>query len=224
MAVYLVVTLVGFYMGYSLEPSQAAYEKVFDDAYEQLDQSAFTAIDTEEALKIKNDFVKDYQSKDKEEAVKDIAALREEAASLGEVSNTAAAEQFEKAFIQLALADAYEASMDKAQAFRDAISFSTVLFWIMAVMVGTVQGGIQAVSRSYYGRLIPKNQSNEYYGFFDIFGKFAAFLGPFLYATVGSATGRSSYGVLALTLLFLIGLILLIAGKKSMDADEKMAR
>ena len=91
-------------------------------------------------------------------------------------------------------------------------------------MVGTVQGGIQAVSRSYLGRLIPKKQSNEYYGFFDIFGKFAAFLGPFLYATVGQATGRSSYGVLALSMLFLAGLILLIAGKRSMEEDEKLAQ
>ena len=51
-------------------------------------------------------------------------------------------------------------------------------FWVLAVAVGLCQGGIQALSRSYYGKLIPKEASNEYFGFFDIFGKFADFFGP----------------------------------------------
>ena len=90
----------------------------------------------------------------------------------------------------------------------------------MAFMVGTVQGGIQAVSRSYFGKLIPKERSNEFFGFFDIFGKFASVMGPFLYATIGAWTGRSSYGVLALICLFLIGLVIMIRGKKELDALE----
>ena len=48
-------------------------------------------------------------------------------------------------------------------------------FWVLAVVVGMAQGGIQSLSRSYYGRIIPKNESNEYFGFFDIFGKFPTF-------------------------------------------------
>ncbi len=139
-------------------------------------------------------------------------------------SNAEAIRETEEAYIRTALADAYEANADKAEAFRSAISFSSLLFWIMAVMVGTVQGGIQAVSRSYFGKLIPKKQSNEHYGFFDIFGKFASFMGPFLYASIRNMTGRASSGVLALSALFLIGLILLIAGRKSMEADERLAQ
>ena len=85
-------------------------------------------------------------------------------------------------------------------------------------MVGTVQGGIQAVSRSYFGKLIPKDRSNEFFGFFDIFGKFASVLGPFLYSVIGTWTGRSSFGVLALICLFLVGLTIMIGGKKEFEA------
>ena len=60
---------------------------------------------------------------------------------------------------------------------ESALALSQVLFWCMAFLVGTVQGGIQALSRSYFGKLIPAERSNEYFGFFDIFGKFAAVLG-----------------------------------------------
>ena len=101
-----------------------------------------------------------------------------------------------------------------------AVGISQILFWILATLVGTVQGGIQAVSRSYFGKLIPKERSNEYYGFFDIFGKFASVLGPFLYALIGTWTGRSSYGVLALITLFLIGLFIMVCGKKDLEALE----
>ncbi|MBR5009913.1 MAG: MFS transporter, partial [Clostridia bacterium] len=112
---------------------------------------------------------------------------------------------------------------DKIEAFRSAIGFSTVLFWIMAIMVGTVQGGIQAVSRSYYGKLIPKERSNEYYGFFDIFGKFASFLGPVIYSVMAQITGRSSVGVLGLAILFIAGLVLLVVSKKHLEVLEKQA-
>ena len=93
----------------------------------------------------------------------------------------------------------------------------------MATLVGTVQGGIQAVSRSYFGKLIPKKRSNEFFGFFDIFGKFASVLGPFLYATIGAWTGRSSFGVLALIALFLIGLVIMITGRKEFEALDQLA-
>ena len=73
-----------------------------------------------------------------------------------------------------------------------------MLFWAMAILVGTVQGGIQATSRSYYGKLIPKERSNEFFGFFDIFGKFASVIGPLLYSFIAGLTGRSSIGTLCL--------------------------
>lgn len=81
-------------------------------------------------------------------------------------------------------------------------------FWILAVMVGLAQGGIQALSRSYFGRLVPKEASNEFFGFFDIFGKFADFMGPIILA-VFSFFGVPQFGVLSLAILFIIGFILL---------------
>ncbi|MEI8216848.1 MAG: MFS transporter [Eubacteriales bacterium] len=88
------------------------------------------------------------------------------------------------------------------------------LFWILAVMVGTCQGGIQALSRSYFGKLIPPERSNEYFGFFDIFGKFAAILGPLLYALIAAATGRSSFAMGSIIFLFLAGGIILFISRK----------
>jgi MFS transporter, UMF1 family len=91
-----------------------------------------------------------------------------------------------------------------------------IIFWILAVMVGTCQGGIQALSRSYFGKLIPAERSNEYFGFFDIFGKFAAILGPLLYATIAAISGRSSFAMGSIILLFLIGGIILFLSKRQL--------
>lgn len=99
-----------------------------------------------------------------------------------------------------------------------ATKLSTVLFWVLAVLVGTVQGGIQALSRSYFGQLIPPERSNEYYGFLDIFGKFSCVIGPALYSLVYSLTDRSSLGILSIILLFLAGGITLIAGRKHLNS------
>ena len=65
-----------------------------------------------------------------------------------------------------------------------AVGISQILFWILATLVGTVQGGIQALSRSYFGQLIPPERSGEYFGFMDIFGKFACVIGPALYEPI----------------------------------------
>lgn len=81
-------------------------------------------------------------------------------------------------------------------------------FWVLAVAVGTCQGGIQALSRSYYGKLIPKEESNEYFGFFDIFGKFADFIGPLIISFCALVLGSSTYGILALMVLFVAGYLL----------------
>lgn len=93
-------------------------------------------------------------------------------------------------------------------------SLSSVLFWVLAALVGTVQGGIQALSRSYFGKLVPPERSNEYYGFLDIFGKFSCVIGPALYSLVYSLTDRSSLGILSVLVLFLAGGIILFAGRK----------
>lgn len=87
---------------------------------------------------------------------------------------------------------------------------STVEFWILALLVATSQGGIQALSRSYFGKMIPKEKANEFFGFYDIFGKFAAIMGPALYGICSQLTGQSRYGVLSVMLLFFIGGFLFI--------------
>lgn len=102
-----------------------------------------------------------------------------------------------------------------------ALKLSSTLFWILATLVGTVQGGIQALSRSYFGQLIPPERSNEYYGFLDIFGKFSCVIGPALYAATYATTGRASLGILSIIVLFFGGMVALFAGRKYMKAEEK---
>ena len=82
---------------------------------------------------------------------------------------------------------------------------SAVDFWILAMLVGSAQGGIQAISRSYFAKLVPKEKSAEYFGFYSIFGKFAAVLGPFLVGIVTQMTGKTNNGIISLIILFIIG-------------------
>ena len=86
---------------------------------------------------------------------------------------------------------------------------SAAEFWVLAVCVGLFQGGIQALSRSEFGKLIPKEHANEYYGFFDIFGKYATIMGTLLVSVFTQLTGSSSIGVLSVAMLFIVGFVLL---------------
>lgn len=86
-------------------------------------------------------------------------------------------------------------------------------FWVLAILVGMFQGGIQALSRSYYGKIIPKDHANEYYGFYDIFGKTASIIGTFLVATTTSLTGNASLGVLSIAVLLVAALVFLLLQK-----------
>lgn len=87
--------------------------------------------------------------------------------------------------------------------------------FVFAGLVGLAQGGIQAVSRSYYSKLIPKEHSGDYFGFFNIFGKFAAIIGPIILGLAKDYTGEVRFGILSLVPLLIIGLIfLLISGFK----------
>ena len=103
---------------------------------------------------------------------------------------------------------------------ENAIAVSQVLFWILATLVGTVQGGIQALSRSYFGQLIPPERSGEYFGFMDIFGKFACVIGPALYELFYGMTGKACYGILSIILLFILGFLFLTVGRKHFKAAE----
>ena len=83
-------------------------------------------------------------------------------------------------------------------------------FWVLAILVGMFQGGIQALSRSEFGKLCPKDRANEYFGFFDIFGKYAAVMGTFLVGTFTALTGDSSIGVLSIAALFVAGFVMML--------------
>jgi UMF1 family MFS transporter len=80
--------------------------------------------------------------------------------------------------------------------------------FVLGGMVALAQGGIQALSRSYFARIIPKEKSNEFFGFYNIFGKFAAILGPAIMSFIEGATGVVRYSILGILPLFIIGFLL----------------
>ena len=94
------------------------------------------------------------------------------------------------------------------------IPTAQIFFWVLASLVGTVQGGIQAISRSYFSKQVPPQNAGEFFGFFEIFGRFAAVMGPLLYSFTKGITGRSSFSILSIIVLFLLALIILIGGRK----------
>lgn len=83
-------------------------------------------------------------------------------------------------------------------------------FYILAVLIGLVQGGVQALSRALYARIIPADKAGEFFGFYGMLGKFAAILGPFLVGWTGLLTGSSRLGILSLLVLFIAGLVFLV--------------
>lgn len=86
---------------------------------------------------------------------------------------------------------------------------TTLDFWILAMLVASSQGGIQSLSRSYFAKLVPKKNANEFFGFYNIFGKFASILGPLLVSFTAQLTGNTNAGVFSLVILFIIGMIIL---------------
>ena len=94
--------------------------------------------------------------------------------------------------------------------------------FILGALIGSAQGGIQALSRSYYGKIIPKERSNEFFGFYNIFGKFAAIIGPFLMALTTDITNEARYSILSIIPLFIIGLIVFLLLPK--DATRGSAK
>jgi UMF1 family MFS transporter len=88
-------------------------------------------------------------------------------------------------------------------------------FYLMAGAIGCVQGAIQAMSRSYYGRLIPADRAGEFYGFYNMMGKFAAVLGPLLMGTTALLTGNSRMAILSVALLFAGGAIVLAMASRA---------
>lgn len=218
-AVYMLICSVGFVMGFTLEPHQdafdSAYAASFADAQAGIPANFEDRQGAQEAL---NAYLKEMKN----------ALLHGEAdapsgvsfALSGAPANELTVLQEANQALSRQLAVYRDENAKTISAYRQAISRSTLMFWSMAILVGTVQGGIQAVSRSYFGKLVPKERSNEFFGFFDIFGKFATFMGPLLYALIGTATGRSSLGTLALLTLFLTGFLILLFARKPLEDLE----
>ena len=88
----------------------------------------------------------------------------------------------------------------------------------MAAAIGCVQGAIQAMSRSYYSRLIPADRASEFFGFYNMMGKFAAVLGPFLMAATAALTGNSRTAILSVAMLFVGGAVMLAFATRSTRA------
>lgn len=82
-------------------------------------------------------------------------------------------------------------------------------FYGLAIVIGLVQGGVQSLSRSFYARIIPANKSAEFFGFYNMLGKFAAVLGPLLMGVVALLTGDSRLSILSIIILFIGGAVLL---------------
>ncbi len=99
-------------------------------------------------------------------------------------------------------------------------------FWVLAIAVGMVQGGTQALSRSLFGAMAPKYRSAEFFGFYDISSKFAGIVGPALFAILSLAFGQSRFGILAIGLFFLGGIYLLtlVDEEKGMRIAEEENR
>jgi UMF1 family MFS transporter len=83
-------------------------------------------------------------------------------------------------------------------------------FWVLAFLVGLVQGGTQALSRSLFGAMIPKERSGEFFGFYSMSDKFAGIVGPLVFAWVGTLTGSSRWGIVSLIIFFFFGGLLLM--------------
>jgi UMF1 family MFS transporter len=101
-------------------------------------------------------------------------------------------------------------------------------FLVLAVLVGMVMGGTQALSRSLFASLIPPHKSAEFFGFFGTFEKFAGIFGPALFATLTQATGSSRTAILAVMVFFVVGGALLAlvdveAGRRTARAAEAEA-
>ena len=86
--------------------------------------------------------------------------------------------------------------------------YSVKQFYLIATLIGFVQGGIQALSRSYFAALIPENRSSEFFGIYNMLGKFAALLGPIVVGMVTFYSSDSRVGIASISIFFIIGLIL----------------
>ena len=93
-------------------------------------------------------------------------------------------------------------------------------FWMMATFVGAFQGAIQALSRSYYAKIIPKEKSSEYFGIFDIFGKGASFMGTMLMGISTQIFDTSKAGVVVIAAMFVVGFVFFQVQRRTETQDS----
>ena len=229
-AMYFVICGVGFFMGRIVEPYQL--DAVEATRYAIKSQGVAFQSDADQKLwdTVKKDYVEDIRASlseaDRASAFETVTQDYYEKIGYsadsayvfsGEPSSTsakAAIDMIGKSLIP------YAEDTAKQTAYNGAKSTATTLFWVLAFLVGTVQGGIQALSRSYFGKLVPQTRSAEYFGFYDVFGKFATVIGPLLYAMFYMLTDRASIGILSLLILFGSGGLLLLTGRKELAKTE----
>ncbi len=94
-------------------------------------------------------------------------------------------------------------------------------FWVLAICVGMFQGGIQALSRSYFAKIIPPECSGEYFGIYDIFGKGASFIGTTLVAVISHTFHNESLGVSSIIIIFLIGFVLFCKADQCVRSQQR---
>lgn len=82
--------------------------------------------------------------------------------------------------------------------------------FVLSTLIASAQGGIQALSRSYYAKIIQKENANEFFGFYNIFGKFAAIIGPFIMSLITTLTKNPRYSILGIIPLFVVGYLVML--------------
>lgn len=231
---YFIICGVGFFMGRLVEPYQLDYVSAartsiavqgvaFDNKEDEKAWSGLTVDLVEDTRDVLSEADRAAAF---DEVVADYIRQAGDATAVNYVFTSDASRQTAVTALTNIRADldVYAADTAKQEAYNGARTTATTLFWVLAALVGTVQGGIQALSRSYYGKLVPQSRSAEYFGFYDVFGKFATVIGPLLYSMFYFLTDRASVGILSLLILFGGGGILLIAGRKELSKTEKEMR
>ncbi|MDO4572492.1 MAG: MFS transporter [Clostridia bacterium] len=228
--VYFCICGVGFFMGRMVEPHQLAYSAEARAVLAEAEVAPAGSADARVWRGVIDDVAEAGRNAmaEADRPAAFAAMFADMRARLADPDSVAYA--FEDAAARgraVAAIDALEARMapfvqDTAaqQSYDAARQTASLLFWVLAALVGTVQGGIQALSRSYFGKLVPKARSAEYFGFYDVFGRFAAVIGPLLYALFYMLTDRASVGILSLLILFAGGAALLVAGRKQLARTE----
>ncbi|HEX3036226.1 MAG TPA: MFS transporter [Thermodesulfobacteriota bacterium] len=100
---------------------------------------------------------------------------------------------------------------------------TTTQFFAIGIMVGIVLGGSQALSRSFYGSMIPEEASAEFYGFYTVFSKFSAIWGPFVFAIIRQTTGTARNSILSIIIFFIVGLVLLYFVDEGKAREAKLS-